>query len=96
LPPNVQKKCRDILSFQEIWPENRRIIGHNLLYAEDLPFPCLLRAYPNNRVVMRLSEKAEAKAAGQKCPEAWLMPRRGHFSPTTQASDFAAGRNRAG
>jgi len=42
LPPNVQKKCRDILSFQEIWPENRRIIGHNLLYAEDPPFPCLL------------------------------------------------------
>jgi len=26
-----------------------------------------LRAYPNNRVVMRPSEKSEAKAAGQKC-----------------------------
>jgi hypothetical protein len=26
-----------------------------------------LRAYPNNRVVMRPSEKFEAKAAGQKC-----------------------------
>ena len=29
-----------------------------------------LRAYPNNRVVMRPSEKFEAKAAGQKCSEA--------------------------
>jgi len=27
----------------------------------------MLRAYPNNRVVMRPSEKFEAKAAGQKC-----------------------------
>ncbi|MFB0556219.1 MAG: hypothetical protein ACETWQ_23195 [Phycisphaerae bacterium] len=26
-----------------------------------------LRVYPNNRVVMRPSEKFEAKAAGQKC-----------------------------
>ncbi|MHC4637547.1 MAG: hypothetical protein ACYTBV_08600 [Planctomycetota bacterium] len=26
----------------------------------------MLRAYPNNRVVMRPSEKFEAKAAGQK------------------------------
>jgi len=26
-----------------------------------------IRAYPNNRVVMRPSEKFEAKAAGQKC-----------------------------
>ena len=32
----------------------------------------MLRAYPNNRVVMRPSEKFKAKAAGQKCPEAWL------------------------
>ena len=34
-----------------------------------------LRAYPNNRVVMRPSEKFEAKAAGQKCSEAWFAPR---------------------
>jgi len=33
------------------------------------------RAYPNNRVVMRPSEKFEAKAAGQKCSEAWFSPR---------------------
>jgi acyl-CoA reductase-like NAD-dependent aldehyde dehydrogenase len=33
------------------------------------------RAYPNNRVVMRTSEKFEAKAAGQKGPEAWFTPR---------------------
>jgi hypothetical protein len=55
-----------------------------------------LRAYPNNRVVMRPSEKFEAKAAGQKCSEAWFSPRREHFWPTTQASGFAAGRNRTG
>ncbi|HUU17338.1 MAG TPA: hypothetical protein VMW72_09325 [Sedimentisphaerales bacterium] len=55
-----------------------------------------LRAYPNNRVVMRPSEKFEAKAAGQKCSEAWFSPRRERFWPTTQASGFAAGRNRAG
>jgi len=35
----------------------------------------VLRAYPNNRVVMRPSEKSEAKAAGQKCSEAWFSPR---------------------
>jgi len=29
--------------------------------------PSRLRAYPNNRLVMRPSEKSEAKAAGQKC-----------------------------
>ncbi|MHC4647820.1 MAG: hypothetical protein ACYTBJ_20345 [Planctomycetota bacterium] len=34
-----------------------------------------LRAYPNDRVVMRPSEKFEAKAAGQKCSEAWFTPR---------------------
>jgi len=34
-----------------------------------------LRAYPNNRVVMRPSEKFEAKAAGQKGSEAWFSPR---------------------
>ena len=55
-----------------------------------------LRVYPNNRVVMRPSEKFEAKAAGQKCSEAWFSPRREHFWPTTQASGFAAGRNRTG
>jgi len=27
----------------------------------------IIRAYPNNRLVMRPSEKFEAKAAGQKC-----------------------------
>jgi len=45
---------------------------------------------------MRPSEKSEAKAAGQKGSEAWFSPRREHFWPTTQASGFAAGRNRAG
>ncbi len=55
-----------------------------------------LRAYPNNRVVMRPSEKFEAKAAGQKGSEAWFSPRRERFWPTTQASGFAAGRNRTG
>ncbi len=35
----------------------------------------ILRAYPNNRVVMRPSEKFEAKTAGQKCSEAWFSPR---------------------
>jgi hypothetical protein len=30
------------------------------------------RAYPDNRVVMRPSEKSEAKAAGQKGSEAWF------------------------
>jgi hypothetical protein len=45
---------------------------------------------------MRPSEKFEAKAAGQKCSEAWFSPRREHFWPTTQASGFAAGHNRAG
>ncbi len=34
-----------------------------------------LRAYPNNRVVMRPSEKFEAKAAGQKGSETWFSPR---------------------
>ena len=29
------------------------------------------RAYPNDRLVMRSSEKFEAKAAGQKGSEAW-------------------------
>ncbi len=38
----------------------------------------------------------EAKAAGQKGSEAWFAPRREPFWPTTQASGFAAGRNRAG
>jgi len=55
-----------------------------------------LRSYPNNRGVMRPSEKFEAKAAGQKCSEAWFSPRREHLWPTTQASNFAAGRNRTG
>jgi hypothetical protein len=32
------------------------------------------RAYPNNLVVMRLSEKPEAKTAGQKRSEAWFVP----------------------
>ena len=49
-----------------------------------------LRAYPNNGVVMRPSEKFEVKAAGQKGSEAWLSLRREHFWPTTQASGFAA------
>ncbi len=60
---------------------------------------------------MRPSEKFEAKAAGQKCSPGvvfstltpldnvvsfisnWVED---VFSPTTQASGFAAGRNRAG
>ncbi len=45
---------------------------------------------------MRPSEKSEAKTAGQKGSEAWFAPRRERFWPTTQASGFAAGRNRAG
>ena len=56
----------------------------------------LLRAYPNNLVVMRLSEKPEAKTAGQKRSEAWFVPRPERFWPTTQASGFAASRNRLG
>jgi hypothetical protein len=31
------------------------------------------RAFPNNRVVMRPSEKSEVKAAGQKGSEAWFL-----------------------
>jgi len=54
-------------------------------------FPKKLRAYPNNRVVMRPSEKFEAKAAGQKCSEAWFSPRRERFWLTTQASGFPWG-----
>jgi hypothetical protein len=33
----------------------------------------VFRAYPNNRFVMRPSEKSEAKAAGQKGSEAWFL-----------------------
>jgi hypothetical protein len=33
------------------------------------------RVYPNDRFVKRPSEKFEAKAAGQKCSEAWFAPR---------------------
>ena len=35
----------------------------------------ILRAYPNNPVVTRPSEKVEAEEAGPKCPEAWCAPR---------------------
>jgi len=45
---------------------------------------------------MRLSEKPEAKTAGQKRSEAWFVPRPERFWPTTQASGFAASRNRLG
>jgi len=51
-----------------------------------------LRAYPNNRVVMRTSEKFEAKAHAPK-----MLARSGFlhvenvFSPTTQASGFPWG-----
>ncbi|MHC4242892.1 MAG: hypothetical protein ACYS3N_04455 [Planctomycetota bacterium] len=45
---------------------------------------------------MRPSEKFEAKAAGQKGSEALFTQRRERFGPTTQASGFAAGRNRTG
>ncbi len=54
------------------------------------------RAYPNDRLVMRPSEKSEAKAAGQKGSEAWFCHVENVFAPTTQASGFAAGRNREG
>jgi len=54
------------------------------------------RAYPNDRLVMRPSEKFEAKAAGQKGSEAWSSHVENVFAPTTQASGFAAGRNREG
>ena len=56
----------------------------------------IVRAYPNNRIVMRPSEKFEAKAVGQKSSEAWFSSRRERFWLTTQASVFAAGRNRSG
>jgi len=45
---------------------------------------------------MRPSEKFEAKAAGQKGSEAWSSHVENVFAPTTQASGFAAGRNREG
>jgi len=45
---------------------------------------------------MRLSKKPEAKTAGQKRSEAWFVPRPERFWPTTQASGFAASRNRLG
>ena len=32
----------------------------------------MIRAYPNDLLVTRASEKGEAKAAGPKRPEAWL------------------------
>ncbi len=46
-------------------------------YNFKVKFPkiSIIRAYPNNRLVMRPSEKFEAKAAGQKCSEAWFSPR---------------------
>ncbi len=50
-----------------------------------------LRAYPNNRVVMKPSEKFEAKAAGQKGSQAWFSSRREPFWLTTQASGFPWG-----
>ncbi|HUU19955.1 MAG TPA: hypothetical protein VMW72_22575, partial [Sedimentisphaerales bacterium] len=49
-----------------------------IMRMSNISHPCVgtkLRAYPNNRVVMRPSEKFEAKAAGQKCSEAWFSPR---------------------
>jgi len=51
--------------------------GEKLWFIDDVRhIACrLLRAYPNNWVVMRPSEKFEAKAAGQKCSEAWFSPR---------------------
>ncbi len=55
-----------------------------------------LRASPNNRVVTRPSEKVEAKAAGQKCSEAWLLHVENVFGRQRRHSGFAAGRNRAG
>ena len=55
-----------------------------------------LRAYPNNRVVMRPSEKFEAKAAGQNPRRRSQSYVEDDFDPVTQASGFAAGRNRAG
>ena len=51
-----------------------------------------LRAYPNNRVVMRPSEKFEAKAAGQNRRRRSQSYIEDDFDPTTQAPDFAAGR----
>jgi len=49
------------------------LLGGQLLYAAESRQR--LRAYPNNLVVMRLSEKPEAKTAGQKRSEAWFVPR---------------------
>jgi len=55
-----------------------------------------LRAYPSNRLVMRPSEKFEAKAAGQNRRRRSQSYVKDDFDSTTQASDFAAGRNRVG
>ncbi len=54
------------------------------------------RVYPNDRFVKMPSEKFEAKAAGQKGSEELFTQHRERFWPTTQASGFAARRNRAG
>lgn len=55
-----------------------------------------LRAYPNNRPVMRPGEKSEDKAAGQNPRRRSQCCVEHDFDPTTQTSGFAAGRNRAG
>jgi hypothetical protein len=56
----------------------------------------MIRAYPNNRAVMRPSEKLEAKATGQNPRRHSQSYVEDDFDPTTPASGFAAGRNSAG
>jgi hypothetical protein len=50
----------------------------------------ILRAYPDNRIVMRPSEKFEAKAAGQKGSEALFTQRREHFCTDNAGIGFCS------
>jgi hypothetical protein len=56
----------------------------------------LFRTYPNNRVVMKPSEKHEDKATGQNPRRRSLNYVEDDFDSTTQSSGFAAGCNRSG
>ncbi len=49
--------------------------GMNVNFCAAGYYRRVVRAYPDNRVVMRPSEKSEAKATGQKGSEAWFYPR---------------------
>ncbi len=57
---------------------------------------CSIRAYPDKRVVMRPSEKSSGQGGRPKrLARRGLLHVENVFSPTTQASGFAAGHNRA-